>query len=562
MSEKNHPDVIGGYKILNTIAERQWGAIYQVQPLELKRTYAMKVCEGDSSRLEHERDCLQKLESHPHIVTPYFAGSEDNKTFLVTEYVDENLRRRMETRRSSGMFRYQEIMQITQDILSGLAHAHKRGIVHLDLKPENVLLQWEGNGWRSTNSDVVRAKIADFGLARHVQDNRVEGSLEDITKGGTPDYAAPEQKMSGQKVDHRADIYAVGILLYEMLTGKIPDRNPEKPSTLAHSPCWLDDVIFKAFSQDPAKRYQSAQEMSQSLLLGIRGKLDIPVPPKESYGERVRKMLVPSLKYVAKTVCSLLKHAVLSPAHVVGAPIQFAHFMQERCEKRRDDHAWESWKRRRWWLTAAYVASIPFLADYALTERVKHKLADNPQQGTIVFYDSQQFHLIDARSLPEVKKTVFSAPGARAYTLCEDGKKLLYSTAKSVDSIDLASGEHQTLTTSALCEVMSAITNQKKADGTEEIFVQMKDEVWKLSNKRLQQTEEIVVFPTPLSGSGPFYLKREFLPFDSDLEIVLQGNWLNTLSDFDLIGTGIIPIPVLYSWSPVNLHTVQPAEQK
>ena len=168
------------------------------------------------------------------------------------EYVDGPNLRQLER---AGKLSPREALQIVPQICEALQYAHDEGIVHRDIKPENVLLDKKG-----------RVKIADFGLAkilgREPQDFHLTGVGQVM---GTPNYMAPEQVEHPQSVDHRADIYSLGVVFYEMLTGELPLGKFAPPSRKVQVDVRLDDVVLRALEKEPERRYQTASQVKSAV---------------------------------------------------------------------------------------------------------------------------------------------------------------------------------------------------------------------------------------------------------------------------------------------------------
>src|SRR6185436_809880 len=183
--------------------------------------------------------------SHPNIVTVHDFGQAGGYFFLLMEFVDGvNLRQALQ----GGRFTPEQALTIVPPICDALQYAHDRGIVHRDIKPANLLLDKAG-----------RVKIADFGIAKMVGDQSSVGFAESQPVG-TPQYMAPEQK-DQQQTDHRADIYSLGVVLYEMLTGELPADKFQPPSRKVQIDVRLDQIVLRALERTPELRYQTAGEM-------------------------------------------------------------------------------------------------------------------------------------------------------------------------------------------------------------------------------------------------------------------------------------------------------------
>ena len=185
---------------------------------------------------------------HPNIVTVYDFGEVQGNYYLLMEFVDGlTLRQLFHTRRLSPP----EALNIVPKICDALQYAHDQGVVHRDIKPENILLDKQG-----------RVKIADFGIAKMIGQTPKDVSLtgaKDVL--GTPHYMAPEQIEKPATVDHRADIYSLGVVFYEMLTGELPLGKFQPPSAKVQIDVRLDEVVLHALEKEPERRYQQVSEV-------------------------------------------------------------------------------------------------------------------------------------------------------------------------------------------------------------------------------------------------------------------------------------------------------------
>jgi len=241
-------------EILDLIGAGGMGAVYKARQPALDRIVALKLLpsvrvggSGFAERFNREARALARL-NHPNIVAVYEFGDAGGLHYFLMEYVDgANLRLLEQGSRLSP----REALQLIPQICDALQYAHDEGVVHRDIKPENVLVDRKG-----------RVKIADFGLAKILG---VEtGSTRLTAEGqvmGTPHYMAPEQIERPLSVDHRADIYSLGVVLYEMLTGDLPLGKFEPPSRKVRVDVKFDEVVLRALENDPARRYQRASEV-------------------------------------------------------------------------------------------------------------------------------------------------------------------------------------------------------------------------------------------------------------------------------------------------------------
>ena len=238
------------------------GAVYKARQPALDRMVALKILPatgrtGFAERFNREARALARL-SHPNIVAVHEFGQVEHLHFFIMEFVDgANLRQLEKAARLSP----REALQIIPQICDALQYAHDEGIVHRDIKPENVLLDRKG-----------RVKIADFGLAKIAGGDTdahrltMEGQVM-----GTPLYMAPEQMERPLSVDHRADIYSLGVVFYEMLTGDLPIGKFQPPSSKVQVDVRLDEVVLRALENDPERRYQKASEVKQGVATVTEG---------------------------------------------------------------------------------------------------------------------------------------------------------------------------------------------------------------------------------------------------------------------------------------------------
>lgn len=249
---------ISGYNIIGVIGRGGMGSVYKAIQLSLNRTVAIKVLKSEFAsqkdfilRFNREAEVLARL-SHPNIVPIIDKGSQGGIFYFVMEYIDgETLRQKLR----GGRLRFDEAIKYTLQILRAISFAHSQNVIHRDLKPENVLIDKAGN-----------VRIADFGLADivgAVNDYSLTGSGMAM---GTAHYMAPEQRRDAKRVDRRADIFSLGITLYEMLSGEVPQGNYRRICQLrADVNPGIDAVIEKAIASRPEDRYQSADEMATAI---------------------------------------------------------------------------------------------------------------------------------------------------------------------------------------------------------------------------------------------------------------------------------------------------------
>lgn len=237
------------------------GFVFKARQPHLERIVAIKILpispETDpelATRFQREAKTLASL-NHPNIVTLHDSGQSENLLYLVMEYVEgSNLRELLKI----GKLPYREALRLIPPLCEAVQFAHDRGVVHRDIKPENLLLDKQG-----------RIKIADFGISRiigEIKSGAVPGQTLD-TMTGTPGYMAPELSKPHLPTDHRVDIYALGVVIYEMLTGKRPGDPITPPSKRLGLDMRLDDVILRALAHSPEMRWCSAHDMGATIQL-------------------------------------------------------------------------------------------------------------------------------------------------------------------------------------------------------------------------------------------------------------------------------------------------------
>ncbi len=249
---------ITGYEIIGIIGKGGMGSVYKARQLSLNRLVAIKVLKSEYAsqkdfilRFNREAEVLAKL-SHPNIVPIIDKGVQNGLFYFVMEYIDgETLRQKLK----NGRLRFDEAIKYTLQILRAISFAHKQNVIHRDLKPENVLIDKNGN-----------VRIADFGLADIVGAQNDYSLTNSGMAMGTAHYMAPEQRRDAKRVDSRADIFSLGITLYEMLSGEVPQGNFKRICQLRNdvNPA-IDAVIEKAIASKPTDRYQSSDEMTVAI---------------------------------------------------------------------------------------------------------------------------------------------------------------------------------------------------------------------------------------------------------------------------------------------------------
>lgn len=244
-------------ELLEPLGQGGMGWVYKARQLDLDRIVALKVlpphiaaAPSFAQRFQREARALASL-NHPNIVAIHEFGQSGPYYHFIMEYVDGGNLRQLQKDRSLTP---EKAVRLVPSLCDALQFAHDRGIVHRDIKPENILVDSRG-----------QVKITDFGVAKLTHAD----SDPDITQTrhplGTPRYMAPEQFGSPDRVDHRADLFALGVVFYEMLTGELPLGRFAPPSQRVAVDTRLDDVVLKSLEQSPERRYQTASAVKIDL---------------------------------------------------------------------------------------------------------------------------------------------------------------------------------------------------------------------------------------------------------------------------------------------------------
>jgi formylglycine-generating enzyme required for sulfatase activity/predicted Ser/Thr protein kinase len=241
-------------EILELLGQGGMGAVYKARQPDLDRLVALKILPPGigqdpafAERFKREARSLGRL-NHPNIVAVHDFGQAAGQYYFLMEYVDGVSLRQLERAERPPP---KQALGIVMQICEALQYAHEEGIVHRDIKPENILLDKKG-----------RVKIADFGLAKLLGRGPADFTLTQPQQVmGTPHYMAPEQLEHPAEVDQRADIYSLGVVFYEMLTGELPLGRFAPPSQKFQVDVRLDEVVLKTLEKEPSRRYQHASEV-------------------------------------------------------------------------------------------------------------------------------------------------------------------------------------------------------------------------------------------------------------------------------------------------------------
>ena len=248
-------------EIIKLLGAGGMGAVYKARQKGLDRVVALKILPKEfdhdvkfALRFTREARTLAKL-NHPNIVSVFEFGNVQDIYYFLMEYVDGSTLRDVVR---AGQLAPEHALAIVPHLCDALQYAHDQGFVHRDIKPENILMAKDG-----------AVKIADFGLSRIVGKENQGTAQASLTQThqvlGTPRYMAPEQFEGSHNVDHRADIYSLGVVFYEMLTGELPVGRFEPPSQKVHVDVRIDEVVLRTLEIEPQRRYQAASEIKSEL---------------------------------------------------------------------------------------------------------------------------------------------------------------------------------------------------------------------------------------------------------------------------------------------------------
>ncbi len=283
-------------EIVELLGAGGMGAVYKARQEGLDRIVALKILPEEFAhdvkfalRFTREARTLAKL-NHPNIVSVFEFGKVEDTFYFLMEFVDGPTLRDVIR---AGKLSPEQALAIVPQLCDALQFAHDKGVIHRDIKPENILLAADGS-----------VKIADFGLSRilgsDAQPTALTGTHQIM---GTPRYMAPEQLAGARSVDHRADIYSLGVVFYEMLTGELPVGRFEVPSRKVRIDVRLDEVVLRTLEAEPQRRYQRASQI-KSDVQSIASTDDPALTPTMALGEvgptageaSVRRPSTPSLQ--------------------------------------------------------------------------------------------------------------------------------------------------------------------------------------------------------------------------------------------------------------------------
>ena len=323
----------GRYQIIEELGKGGMGKVYKAQDTDLKEKVAIKLLRpeiaGDKKTIERFRNELKFARKirHKNVCQMYDLNKEKGAHYITMEYVDGKDLKSMI--RMMGQLGSGKTIFIAKQVCDGLVEAHRLGVVHRDLKPQNIMVDENGN-----------ARIMDFGIARSLKTKGITAAGVMI---GTPEYMSPEQ-VEGKEVDQRSDIYSLGVILYEMVTGRVPfegdtpftigvkhkSESPKDPKELnTQLPEDLNLVILRCLEKDREKRYQSAGEVRAELTRIEKGipTTEIEIPKRKPITSReitvtfgLKKLFIPAIVVVALIIAAVVIWQLLPRKEAVLAP--------------------------------------------------------------------------------------------------------------------------------------------------------------------------------------------------------------------------------------------------
>jgi WD40 repeat protein len=457
---ESFPHEIRGYEIIEEIGRGGMGVVYKARQLSLNRLVALKMIlagthasTAECERFRREAEAVARL-GHPNVVQIHEVGEQDGVPFLCLEYVEGgSLADRLDGQPQPIGF----AAEFVETLARTVHHAHQQGIVHRDLKPANVLLT-AGSRQQAGGSESLLAascvlpatpKITDFGLAKRLD---LDGNSTTQRIAGTPSYMAPEQVQRGkERIGPAVDIYALGVILYELLTGRVPfkgdtamdtvlqvlNQDPMPPSNLRPAlPADLETICLRCLAREPARRYATALAAAEDLRRFLEGRpiLARRTGTSELFWRWCRRN--PRIAGLTAAVFALLMLVALvaSIGYVREAAQRKEAETQRELANLAESRAQEEAANTSHLLYIANMSLAPHYWESGNGDQLRRLLADNgahPKRGFEWAYWHRQAY---------TSPIVYSGLGAPvlALGLCPDGKRLVVAgengAAKIVDS--------------------------------------------------------------------------------------------------------------------------------
>ena len=387
----------GRYQIIEELGKGGMGKVYKALDADLKEKVAIKLIKPEVAadkntieRFRNEMKFARKIR-HKNVCQMYDLNKEEGIHYITMEYVHgEDLKRLI---RKIGQMSAGQVISIAVQVCEGMAEAHRLGVVHRDLKPQNIMVDEEGN-----------ARIMDFGIARSVKGKGITGAGVMI---GTPEYMSPEQ-VEGKEIDQRSDIYSLGVILYEMVTGQVPfegdtpftigmkhkgeiPQNPKELNTQISDD--LSNLILKCMEKDKEQRYQSAGEVRSELTSIEKG---IPTTEREipkrkpltskeiTVTFRLKKLFIPALVVASLIIAAVIIWQLLPQKEVVHlAPSDKSSLAVMYFENNTGDEGLDHYRK---------AISDLLITDLAQSKHIR------VVRGDRLFNILRQLNLIDAKS--------------------------------------------------------------------------------------------------------------------------------------------------------------------
>jgi serine/threonine protein kinase/predicted Zn-dependent protease len=348
----------GRYQVIEELGKGGMGKVYKVIDTKIKEKIALKLLKPEIAadkktieRFSNELKFARKIR-HENVCQMYDLNEEKGTLYITMEYVSGDDLKSMI--RMMGQLSPGQAISITKQVCDGLEAAHKLGVVHRDLKPQNIMIDRDGN-----------ARIMDFGIARSMKAKGITGTGVMI---GTPEYMSPEQ-VEGKEVDQRSDIYSMGVILYEMVTGRVPfegdtpftigvkhkSEKPRDPRELnAQIPDDLSNMILKCMAKDQGNRYQSAEELRSELIKMEKG---IPtaekvIPKRKPITSReitvtfgLKRLIIPALVVIALIIAAVVIWQLRPPKVAVPVPSDKPSLAVMYFENNTGDENLDHWRK-------------------------------------------------------------------------------------------------------------------------------------------------------------------------------------------------------------------------